>query len=122
MSNITCGFSIEHEIANHEFIRAIKHIHGKHAITFHLTSIECLLNKNVYNHVLDIVSQLLQKENYSVIRIGHQLLIFDSDVDVHESNIQFVNDGFIDSLPISSSYLQSLHDLHEDYSKDRRSK
>lgn len=70
-----------------------------------------------------IVSQLLQEENYSVIRIGHQLLILENNtIGVNDSTVQFVNDGFLDSLPISSSYLQSLHDLHEGYSKDRRSK
>lgn len=97
------------ELANKEYLRAVRKISqgAQESIFYSLKSFECLINPAIYEEVLQCVRELLEQQEFSVIRIGMLLYIMRRYKPVVESTgdgvdqIQVQFDEFIDRLPIS---------------------
>ena len=104
------------ELANKEYLRAVRKISqgAQESIFYSLKSFECLINPTIYEEVLQCVRELLEQQEFSVIRIGMLLYIMRRYEPVVErtgfaprstgdgvEQIQVQFDEFIDRLPIS---------------------
>lgn len=97
------------ELANKEYLRAVRKISqgAQESIFYSLKSFECLINPAIYEEVLQCVRELLEQQEFSVIRIGMLLYIMRRYEPVVEhardgvEQIQVQFDEFIDRLPIS---------------------
>lgn len=97
------------ELANKEYLRAVRKISqgAQESIFYSLKSFECLINPAIYEEVLQCVRELLEQQEFSVIRIGMLLYIMRRYEPVVErtqegvDQIQVQFDEFIDRLPIS---------------------
>lgn len=97
------------ELANKEYLRAVRKISqgAQESIFYSLKSFECLINPAIYEEVLQCVRELLEQQEFSVIRIGMLLYIMRRYEPVVErtqegvDQIQVQFDEYIDRLPIS---------------------